>query len=185
MNTNPAHKTKLATFGGGCFWCTEAIFQEVQGVHTVTSGYSGGNTDDCPSYHAVCSGMTGHAEVIQVEYDPEVIHFEELLVIFMTTHNPTLLNRQGADRGTQYRSIIFYETVKEKAIVDLVIKELQPFFDKPIVTEVKRFERFFKADERHQKYYQLNKQFGYCTAVIEPKLAKFRKQYAEKLRPAS
>lgn len=101
-------QTKLATFGGGCFWCTEAIFQEVAGVINVTSGYSGGTTDDCPSYHAVCSGMTGHAEVIQVEYNPDIITFEELLVIFMTTHNPTLLNQQGADKGTQYRSIVFF-----------------------------------------------------------------------------
>lgn len=180
---NQNQQSKLATFGGGCFWCTEAIFQEVNGVLNVTSGYSGGDVDECPSYYAVCSGMTGHAEVIQVEYDPEIIHFDEILTIFMTTHNPTALNRQGADKGTRYRSIIFYETLKEKAIIDLVINGLQNYFDKPIVTEVKRFERFFKAEERHQRYYQHNRQFGYCTTVIEPKLMKFRKRYAEKLRP--
>ncbi|WP_396638528.1 peptide-methionine (S)-S-oxide reductase MsrA [Maribacter sp. R77961] len=182
---NQNNFTMLATFGGGCFWCTQAIFQEVRGVINVTSGYSGGNIADYPSYHAKCSGMIGHAQVVQLEYDPNVISYEELLIIFMTTHDPTLLNQQGTDIGLQYRSIIFYENVKERAIIDIVIKELQPYFDKPIVTEVKRYERFFKAEERQQQYYQLNKQYGYCTTVMEPKMAQFRKQYAERLKPTA
>ncbi|WP_299677111.1 peptide-methionine (S)-S-oxide reductase MsrA [uncultured Dokdonia sp.] len=182
---NLINDTKFLTLGGGCFWCTEAIFQEVNGVVNVTSGYSGGTTDDCPSYQTICKGMTGHAEVIQIEYEPEIVSLEELLIIFMTTHNPTSLNQQGADKGTQYRSIIFYETQREKVIIDTVIKELQPYFEKAIVTEIKPFNRFFKAEDRHQQYYQLNKQFGYCTAIIEPKLVKFRKQYAEKLKKSA
>ncbi len=179
------HQLKTATFGGGCFWCTEAIFQEVAGVVSVTSGYSGGITNDAPTYEDVCSGLTGHAEVIQIEYNPNCIYYEELLVIFMTTHNPTLLNRQGADVGTQYRSIVFFENSKEKAIIEIVFRELEPYFERQILTEVKRFEHFFKAEDRHQQYYQLNKRFGYCTAVIEPKLIEFRRQYADRLKKAS
>ncbi|MDO1501647.1 peptide-methionine (S)-S-oxide reductase MsrA [Winogradskyella maritima] len=172
---------KTAIFGGGCFWCTEAFFQEVKGVINVTSGYSGGNSEEEPTYQAVSLGMTGHAEVVHITYNPEIVTYEELLVIFMITHNPTLLNRQGADIGTQYHSVVFYETPREKQIIDIVFKELQPFFDKPIVTEVSPRKTFFKADEKHQDYYKNNPEYRYCTAVIEPKLSKFRKQYAEML----
>ncbi|MFT5892487.1 MAG: peptide-methionine (S)-S-oxide reductase [Dokdonia sp.] len=171
--------TKLVTFGGGCFWCNEAIFQEVNGVVGVTSGYSGGTTDYHPSYVEVCSGITGHAEVIQVEYDADIILFEELLVIFMTTHNPTLLTQK---KESQYRSIIFYENTREKAIIDLVLSEYQTFFDKPLRTEVKKYESFFKAEEEHQQYYKLNKESRYCVAVIEPKLVKFRRRHNTKVK---
>ncbi|MEP0266040.1 peptide-methionine (S)-S-oxide reductase MsrA [Dokdonia sp.] len=174
--------TKLVTFGGGCFWCNEAIFQEVKGVIEVTSGYSGGTTDHHPSYEEVCSGTTGHAEVIQVIYDAHVILFEELLVIFMTTHNPTLLNEEEAKQETQYRSIIFYENTREKAIIDLVLSEYQTFFDRPIRTEVKKQECFFKAEEEHQEYYKSNKESRYSIAVIEPKLVKFRRRHNTKVK---
>ncbi len=178
-NNNNNHA--VATFGGGCFWCTEAIFQEVEGVLEVTSGYSGGE-DQQPTYEAVCTGLTGHAEVIEIVYDPSVIAFEEILVIFLTTHNPTQLNAQGADRGTQYRSIIFHRSDLEKKIAEFVIAELQPYFDTPIVTEIKEFDAFYPAEERHQNYYRDHSEFRYCTAVIEPKLAAFRKNYGDKLK---
>lgn len=172
--------TKLVTFGGGCFWCNEAIFQEVKGVVEVTSGYSGGTTEYHPSYEEVCSGTTGHAEVIQIEYDADVILFEELLVIFMTTHNPTLLNQEKKE--SQYRSIIFYENTREKAIIDLVLCEYQTFFDRPIRTEVKKYTCFFKAEEEHQQYYKSNKESRYCVAVIKPKLVKFRRRHNTKVK---
>jgi len=172
---------QTVTFGGGCFWCTEAIFQEVAGVHKVFSGYSGGQTTN-PTYREVCSGMTGHAEVVQLTYDSSVISYEELLIIFMTTHNPTSLNRQGADSGTQYRSIIFYQNDTEKQTAEVVLKELQSYFDQPIVTELAFLDIFYKAEEGHQNYYRSNSQQGYCQAVIDPKLSKFRKLYADKLK---
>ncbi len=170
--------TKLVTFGGGCFWCNEAIFQEVKGVVEVTSGYSGGITDYHPSYEEVCSGITGHAEVIQIEYDADVILFEELLVVFMTIHNPTFLNQEKS----QYRSIIFYENIREKAIIDLVLSEYQTFFDKPLLTEVRKYECFFKAEKEHQQYYKLNKESRYCVAIIAPKLVKFRRRHNTKVK---
>lgn len=174
--------TKLATFGGGCFWCTEAIFQEVKGVMKVTSGYSGGATDYHPSYTEVNKGITGHAEVVQIEYDPTIILFEELLVIFMTTHNPTLLNQEKRNKAPQYRSIIFYESIREKAIIDLVLSEYQLFFGKTLLIEVKKYEHFFKAEEEHQEYYRLNKKSNYAITVIEPKLAKFRRRHNTKVK---
>lgn len=167
----------IATFGGGCFWYTKTIFLEVPGVLCVICGYSGGETNNYPSYRAISLEMKGHAQVVQLTYDPNVISYEELLVIFMATHNPTLLNKQGSDKGLQYRSIIFYENVRERAIIDIVIKELQPFFNQPIVTQVQRFERFFKAEEKHQQYYLLNKQYGYCTAIFTPNMAKIVEKY--------
>ncbi|WP_416135543.1 peptide-methionine (S)-S-oxide reductase MsrA [Aquimarina sp. 2201CG5-10] len=171
-----------AIFGGGCFWCTEAIFQEVEGVVEVLSGYSAGNAPGKPTYREVCSGLTGHAEVIQVKYKPEVITYGELLVIFMTTHDPTSLNRQGADRGTQYRSIILYNSDEEKEIAEEVIKQLQPHFSNQIVTELAKLTIFYEAEVGHQEYYKNNPQYGYCTAVIEPKLVKFRERYQERLK---
>ncbi len=173
--------TKLATFGGGCFWCTEAIFQEVKGVMKVTSGYSGGTTD-YPSYTEVNKGITGHAEVVQIEYDANIILFEELLVIFMTTHNPTLLNQEKSKKAPQYRSIIFYESIREKAIIDLVISEYQLFFGKALLIEVKKYEHFFKAEEEHQEYYTLNKNSDYAITIIEPKLVKFRRRHNTKVK---
>ena len=173
---------QMATLGGGCFWCTEAVFQEVQGVEQVVSGYSGGNVPGKPTYREVCSGLTGHAEVVQVTFDANVISYEDILVIFMTTHDPTTLNRQGADRGTQYRSVIYYHDATQKSIAETVIKELSPYYEDPIVTEVSKAQTFYEAEQEHQDYYRNNQQQGYCSFVITPKLMKLRKLHADKLR---
>jgi peptide methionine sulfoxide reductase msrA/msrB len=172
---------ETATFGGGCFWCTEAIFQPLRGVLKVASGYSGGHIDH-PSYSAVCEGTTGHAEVIQVIFDPDQISYKDLLHIHLSTHNPTTLNQQGADKGTQYRSIIFAHNDEQQQMAERVIDEFQDVFDAPIVTEIKPFTIFYKAEEYHQNYYQNNSNAPYCHAVINPKLAKFRKLFKEKLK---
>ncbi|MGB0862312.1 MAG: bifunctional methionine sulfoxide reductase B/A protein [Saprospiraceae bacterium] len=169
------------TFGGGCFWCTEALFQQLKGVTKVKSGYSGGDIVN-PTYREVCSGMTGHAEVIEVTYNPEEISYEDLLKIHLTTHNPTTLNQQGADVGTQYRSVIFYKNDTEKIAANQVVEELQNYFDKPIVTELKPFQAFFKAEANHQNYYNDNSNGRYCQAVIEPKLRKFKEFYKDKMK---
>ncbi|WP_242116957.1 peptide-methionine (S)-S-oxide reductase MsrA [Aestuariivivens sediminicola] len=174
---------QLATVGGGCFWCTEAIFHEVRGVENVVSGYSGGLAPGHPTYREVCSGLTGHAEVVQITFDSNVISFEDILIIFMTTHDPTTLNRQGADKGTQYRSVIFYHDEIQKGIADKVIDDLSGLYDNPIVTEVKPLERFYEAEGYHQEYYNNNPSQGYCNYVITPKLAKFRKMHHSKLKP--
>jgi peptide methionine sulfoxide reductase msrA/msrB len=166
------------TFGGGCFWCTEAIFKELKGVTEVKSGYSGGHIKN-PSYREVCTGRTGHAEVIEITYDTDLVSFEELLLIHLSTHDPTTLNRQGADTGTQYRSVIFYRNEEEKAIAQNVIAEVQSTLNSPIVTEVAPFEVFYKAEESHQDYYRNNPDAGYCQAVIAPKLAKFKDVYGK------
>lgn len=171
-----------ATFGGGCFWCTEAIFQQLSGVSKVISGYTGGNAPGKPTYREVCSGLTGHAEVIQISFDPSVISYKEVLIIFMTTHDPTTLNRQGADVGTQYRSIIFYHNTEQKSIAEAVIKEMQSYYDAPIVTEVSPLEIFHSAEEYHQNYYANNQAQSYCSYVITPKLVKLRKLYADRLK---
>ncbi len=171
------------TIGGGCFWCTEAIFDEVEGVISVESGYSGGKVRN-PTYREVTSGLTGHAEVVEITYDKSVISFEDLLRIHLTTHNPTTLNRQGADRGTQYRSIIFYRSEEEKKSAIEIIDEVQKSLDEMIVTELKMFEAFYKAEDYHQNYYASNPDKAYCQAVINPKLAKFRKLYQEKRKKA-
>ena len=176
-----ASDVQKATFGGGCFWCTEAIFQELQGVLKVESGYSGGDTEN-PTYRAVCSGQTGHAEVVEVTYDPSVISYEDLIKVHLTTHDPTTLNRQGADRGSQYRSVVFYRTEAEKALADQVIAEIQPLLDNRIVTEVQSFDVFYPAEAYHQEYYASNPNKSYCRAVIDPKLAKFRQQYLSRLK---
>ncbi|MDO5978189.1 peptide-methionine (S)-S-oxide reductase MsrA [Flavivirga spongiicola] len=173
---------ELATFGGGCFWCTEAVFQEVKGVEKVVSGYSGGNVPGHPTYREICSGLTGHAEVIQVMFNAHTISYEELLVIFMTTHDPTTLNRQGADRGTQYRSVIYYHNEKQKEIAEIVLKEMTPYYENPVVTEISPLDVFYEAEREHQDYYSNNQEQGYCSFVITPKLAKLRKLHADKLK---
>lgn len=173
---------KIATVGGGCFWCTEAIFQEVQGVEKVVSGYTGGNAPGKPTYREVCSGLTGHAEVIQITFDSDIISYEEILTIFITTHDPTTLNKQGADVGTQYRSSIFYNNEQQKETAAKVIETLQPYFENPIVTTLEELTIFYPAEEYHQDYYNQNKEQNYCNFVITPKLAKFRKMYADKLK---
>ncbi len=169
--------------GGGCFWCTEAIFSELQGVTKVESGYSGGAIAN-PTYREVCSGRTGHAEVVEITYQPERISFEDLVKVHLTTHDPTTKDRQGADRGSQYRSIIFYQNEQEKLSTENAIKELQPLFENPIVTEVRQLEVFYEAEPNHQDYYANNPEAGYCQAVINPKLQKFRKYHQEKLKTA-
>lgn len=175
--------TELATFAGGCFWCTEAIFEQVKGVESVVSGYSGGNVIN-PSYREVTRGTTGHAEAIQISYDPDVVSYIELLEIFFKTHDPTTLNRQGADVGTQYRSAIFYhsETQRKQAeeIIDALNKE--GIWNNPIVTEVTEFSNFYPAEEYHQEYYENNPNQGYCRIVIQPKLEKFKKVFEDKLK---
>jgi peptide-methionine (S)-S-oxide reductase len=176
------NKLKLATFGGGCFWCTEAVFLEVNGIEKVVSGYSGGNAPGKPTYREVCSGLTGHAEVIQVSYDPKVISYEDILIIFMTTHDPTQLNRQGADVGTQYRSVIYYHDDTQKQVAETVVKQLASYFDNKIVTEMSPLNVFYEAEEQHQNYYRNNTEQGYCSFVITPKLQKLRKLHADKLK---
>lgn len=173
---------QLATVGGGCFWCTEAVFQEVKGVEKVVSGYAGGNAPGRPTYREICSGLTGHAEVIQITFDANMISYADILVIFMTTHDPTTLNRQGADVGTQYRSVIFYQNKEQKEIAETVVTELAPYFDSKIVTEISEIPIFYEAEDYHQNYYRNNKSQGYCSYVITPKLTKLRKLHADKLR---
>ena len=172
----------LATFGGGCFWCTEAVFQQVKGVEKIVSGYTGGTVPGKPTYREVCSGLTGHAEVIQITFDPTVISFEDLVIIFMTTHDPTTLNRQGGDVGTQYRSVIYYHNMEQKNIANKVISEIQSYFDNPIVTEISPIGTFHNAEDYHQNYYESNQNQGYCSFVITPKLSKLRKLHADKLK---
>ncbi|MBC6998953.1 peptide-methionine (S)-S-oxide reductase MsrA [Cytophaga sp. FL35] len=173
--------TEIATIGGGCFWCVEALLQNLKGVEKIISGYSGGNAPGKPTYREVCSGLTGHAEVVQVSFDPNVISYRDLLSVFMTSHDPTTLNRQGGDVGTQYRSVIFYHDQTQKQIAEEVVKDIQPYYDDPIVTEISEAQIFYEAEDYHQDYYRNNTEQGYCSAVITPKLAKFRKMYADKL----
>jgi peptide-methionine (S)-S-oxide reductase len=182
MDDHPS-SFEVATLGGGCFWCTEAVFTELKGVEKVESGYSGGKIPE-PSYEQVCSGDTEHAEVVQVTYDPKVISYDDLLRIFFTVHDPTTRNRQGADVGTQYRSVVFYHTQQQKEAVERIIKEIEEskIWGKPIVTQVVPFTTFFKAEDYHQEYFKQNPYQGYCTVVIAPKVAKFRKKYAELLK---
>ncbi len=181
--TSMPKNLETATFGGGCFWCTEAIYQRLKGVHSVISGYSGGKLPN-PTYQEVCSGTTGHAEVIQVQFDPEIISYPEILTVFFKTHDPTTLNRQGNDVGTQYRSVIFYHSENQKIEAELIIKELtqKAVFDNPIVTEITAFEKLYSAEDYHQNYYNDNSNQPYCAVVINPKLAKFEKEFKEKLK---
>lgn len=175
--------TELATFGNGCFWCTEAIFQQLRGVVAVRSGYSGGQIKN-PSYREVCTGRTGHAEVIQIEYNPNEVSFATLLEVFWQTHNPTTPNRQGNDIGTQYRSAIFYHNDTQRAEAEHFKKQLDlsGAFNKPIVTEITAFELFYPAEDYHQNYYLNNSNASYCQYVIVPKLDKFKKVFADKLK---
>lgn len=174
---------QLATFGSGCFWCTEAFFLKVNGVESVASGYSGGKVKN-PTYREVCTGSTGHAEVIQLTYDPKKVSFEELLEVFWNTHDPTTLNRQGADEGTQYRSVVFYHSEEQKRLAEQYKKQLETshVYKSPIVTEISPYTVFYKAEEYHQDYYALNPKQGYCQYVIRPKVEKFKKQFAAKLK---
>ncbi|MFP4024363.1 MAG: peptide-methionine (S)-S-oxide reductase MsrA [Thiohalospira sp.] len=176
-------KMELATFGSGCFWCTEAIFEKIKGVESVVSGYSGGRVKN-PTYKEVCTGNTGHAEVVQIKYNPEIISFKDLLEIFWQTHDPTTLNRQGADVGTQYRSVIFYHTGEQKKTAEIYKKKLDEanIYKNPIVTEITKFESFYKAEDYHQDYYENNKSQPYCSFVITPKLEKFKKIFQDKLK---
>jgi peptide-methionine (S)-S-oxide reductase len=166
-----------ATIGGGCFWCVEAVIQRLKGVSNVVSGYAGGQVPGHPTYREICSGLTGHAEVIQFDFDPAVITYAEILTVFLTTHDPTTLNQQGADRGTQYRSVIFYHNDEQKAQAEQVIKVVQEYYEDPIVTEVSGLPTFYDATQEHQDYYNENRQQGYCRVVIDPKVAKLKKFY--------
>jgi peptide-methionine (S)-S-oxide reductase len=178
-------KAEVATFGSGCFWCSEAVFSELQGVLKVVPGYSGGSVPD-PTYELVCSDTTGHAEVAQVTFDPSVISYRELLEVFFSTHDPTTLNRQGADVGAQYRSVIFYSDEAQKEEAEKIIRELteERVFRNPIVTEVAPLRAFYPAEDYHREYYRRNPSKPYCQAVIAPKLAKFRAHWKGKLRTA-
>jgi peptide-methionine (S)-S-oxide reductase len=179
-------KTDTATFGTGCFWCTEAVFQELKGVFKVTSGYSGGTVKN-PSYEDVCTGTTGHAECLQIIYDPKVISFDELLEVFWEAHDPTTLNRQGNDAGTQYRSVIFYHDAEQKKkSEDYKVKlDKSGAYSNPIVTEITPFTTFYPAENYHQDYYRLHGSQPYCTFVIRPKVEKFEKVFKDKLKPTA
>jgi len=174
---------EVATLAGGCFWCLEAAFQDLKGVENVQSGYAGGRVAN-PSYEDVCTGTTGHAEVVQITFDPQVVSFEDLLHVYFTIHDPTTLNRQGADVGTQYRSAIFYDSPEQKATAERVIAELQAqkLWDEPVVTELKPLTAFYPAEEYHRDYFRRNPTQGYCQAVIAPKVAKVRKLYFDRLK---
>lgn len=174
---------EIATLGSGCFWCTEAIFQELEGVEKVESGYMGGQTLN-PTYKDICTGETGHAEVCQITFNPEVISFTDLLEVFWMVHNPTTLNRQGADVGTQYRSVIFYHSDEQKMIANELLEKLDKSgsWDDPIVTEIAAAEKFYKAENYHQNYFNQNKSQPYCSFVIKPKQDKFRKVFKDKLK---
>jgi peptide-methionine (S)-S-oxide reductase len=174
---------EIATLGGGCFWCTEAVFTELNGVEKVESGYSGGTTEN-PTYKQVCSGETGHAETVQITFDPNVISYEELLKVFFTVHDPTTLNRQGADVGRQYRSVIFYHNDQQRSTAEKVIREVagSGIWNGPIVTKLEPFTAFYKAESYHQDYFQNNPRQPYCQMVIAPKLGKFREHYSKRLK---
>jgi peptide methionine sulfoxide reductase msrA/msrB len=176
-----AGKTETATFGGGCFWCTEALFESLKGVHSVVSGYSGGQVQN-PTYKQVCSGITGHAEVVQITYDPAIISYKDLVTLHILSHDPTTLNRQGADEGTQYRSVIFFHNDAQKITARKVLEELKSEFKQPIVTEVSAFTEFYKAEAYHQDYFKNNPGQPYCQVVIHPKVKKFKEKFGGKLK---
>lgn len=179
MSTN----FQTVTLAGGCFWCLEAVYDEIKGVHSVESGYAGGHVDK-PTYREVCNGDTGHAEVVQVHFDPNVVSYRDLLNVFFAIHDPTTLNRQGADVGTQYRSAIFYRDEEQKRIAEELIKDLnaQQIWDKPIVTQVEKLDTFYVAEDYHQEYFARNPYQPYCMAVVAPKVSKFRKHFLELLK---
>jgi methionine-S-sulfoxide reductase len=180
---NAKDKLETATFGSGCFWCTEAVFAELNGVESAVSGYSGGRVEN-PTYEQVCTGRTGHAEVIQVKYDPQVITFPELLEVFWKTHDPTTLNMQGPDHGTQYRSAVFYHNEEQRRAAEHFKKRLndEEAFNGPVVTEITKFTKFYPAEDYHQEFFKLNPRQQYCRAIIQPKVAKFRKAFHDKLK---
>ncbi len=175
--------TEQATLGGGCFWCVEAVFDELRGVLSVESGYAGGRTAN-PSYEQVCSGTTGHAEVVRVTYDPREVSFREILEVFFTAHDPTTLNRQGADVGTQYRSVIFYHDERQREVAEEVIRELDEakIWGGPIVTELSPLAGYYEAEDYHQEYFARNPGQGYCRVVVAPKVAKFRQRFRDRLK---
>jgi peptide-methionine (S)-S-oxide reductase len=179
----PSDTAEVAVVAGGCFWCTEAVFSDLKGVQRVLPGYAGGAVAN-PSYEQVCTGRTGHAEAIEITFDPRILGFGDLLRIFFTTHDPTTLNRQGNDVGTQYRSAIFYRTEDQHRTAEEIVKEIahEGIWKKPIVTEIVPFTSFYPAEEYHRNYFRRNPEKGYCQIVIAPKVAKFRHQYADRLR---
>ena len=185
-HANNKPNLEITTLGGGCFWCLEPVYADMQGVEDVTVGYAGGGVDN-PSYSLVCSGTSGHAEVVQIRFDPTVIKYDEILEIFFSVHDPTTLNRQGADVGTQYRSVIFYHNPLQKQIAENMIVELNQAgnWRDPIVTEISSYRSFFAAEDYHQEYYKKNPYQGYCQIVIAPKLAKFRKKYQPRLKTST
>jgi peptide-methionine (S)-S-oxide reductase len=174
---------ETVTFGGGCFWCTEAVFQNLKGVLTVESGYAGGHVSN-PSYEQVCMGNTGHAEVIQITFDPSLISYEDVLEVFWKTHDPTTLNRQGADVGTQYRSVVFYHSENQRKEAEVMKQKLseEKIWDKPIVTEISPLMNYYKAENYHQNYYNTHSSQPYCSFVITPKIQKLKKSFSEKLK---
>lgn len=180
---NEPQEIEIATLGGGCFWCTEAVFQELEGVEHVESGYTGGDNPN-PTYQEICRGNTGHAEAVQVHFDPSVISYGEILEVFFLTHDPTTLDQQGADIGTQYRSAIFYHSREQREAAEELIAKLEAndVFDAPIVTEVAELDEFYVAESYHQDYYRQNASQGYCTVVIDPKMAKFRAAFLDRLK---
>jgi len=179
---NAGNNKEVATLAGGCFWCLEAVFEELEGVQKVDSGFAGG--DDEAGYKEVCTGETGHAEVVQITFDPAVISYADLLTVFFAVHDPTTLNRQGADVGTQYRSAVFFHDDSQKAVAEKAIATLteEQIWPNPVVTEIAPFDKFFRAEDHHQDYYRNNKNQGYCQVVINPKLDKFRKEFAARLK---
>ncbi len=181
MSNKPS--LQVATLAGGCFWCLEAVFDELKGVESVESGYSGGHVPN-PSYAEVCEDNTGHAEAVRITFDPSVLSYHDLLKVFFTIHDPTTLNRQGNDVGTQYRSVIFYHTPEQKAEAEKAIQEMTEahIWDQPIVTEVLPFDQFYVAEDYHQEYFKNNPYQGYCRAIIAPKVAKFRSKFMEQLK---
>ncbi len=174
-------KAASIVLGGGCFWCTEAVYQELRGVLKVESGYAGGSVKD-PTYREICTGLTGHAEVIKITFDPSAVNLEDILAVFFTVHDPTTLNRQGNDVGTQYRSVIFYASEAEKAAAEKMKNAAQTAWDDPIVTEISPLPTFYRAEDYHQNYWRDNPNQGYCSFIITPKVSKFRKQWADKLK---
>lgn len=180
-NAEGSAQRDTATLGGGCFWCVEAIYQDLKGVQKVVSGYAGGNVAN-PTYQEICTGTTGHAEVIQVIFDPALIRYDEILEIFFTVHDPTTLNRQGNDVGSQYRSVIFYHSEAQKESAEKVKKDAAAIWDDPIVTEIAPLTQFYKAEDYHQNYYKDNPYQPYCAYIISPKVKKFREKYMDKLK---
>lgn len=183
MKPAATKRMEVATLGGGCFWCTEAVFSQLKGVEKVEPGYSGGKLEN-PTYEQVSTGTTGHAEAVQITFDPNAISYKEILEIFFSTHDPTTLNRQGPDVGTQYRSVIFYHNDQQKAIAEQVIKEIteEKIFDAPIVTQLEPFRVFYEAEDYHRNYFKRHPEQPYCSLVIAPKLAKLRELYMSKLK---